>query len=321
MVTASYCTEPLRNKLQGLAIQSGVVQNSPQAFSAVEIEGENGLFGYAVKSSIRTEAHTPRFAKADIFVRRKDADETPSAHVVFANRRYGVRSAERVLARNKNGLVYGAQDIQRTQLWIIDQGRSDEGALPFKNRDAVVTLTVRTDSGCKYHATVGTEGKATWKRHDTRRQDGGTRRHQILRERQNGAGTARSHIVASVRSQKAPARVKPYNWASVANDSAGEVERQHPVEAAVYEQQLLRRLDREAARIPDSRIIAEDTDRPSTQVEGQERVVPIAIHATGARDNKPHSLLLRNRLRRAAYEAWRLARATSAALMPSKASP
>jgi hypothetical protein len=72
----------------------------------MEVEGDNRLFGYAIKIPVRTEAQTPRFAKTDVFVRRKDADEIPSAHVVFANRRYGIRSAERVLACNKNGPVY-----------------------------------------------------------------------------------------------------------------------------------------------------------------------------------------------------------------------
>ena len=105
MATAWSCTEPLRNKLQGLAIQSGVVQNSPQAFSAMQVEGDDRLLGYAVKISIGTDAQTPRFAKADVFVRRKDADEIPSKHVTFANRRHGIRSAEGVFACNKDGAV------------------------------------------------------------------------------------------------------------------------------------------------------------------------------------------------------------------------
>ena len=72
----------------------------------MEVEGDNRLFGYAVKISVRTKAQTPGFAKADLFVRRKDADEIPSEHVIFANRRHGIRSAERVFACNKNGSVW-----------------------------------------------------------------------------------------------------------------------------------------------------------------------------------------------------------------------
>jgi hypothetical protein len=45
------------------------VQNSPETFSAVEVEGDNCLFGYAVKIAVRTKAQTPGLAKADLFAR------------------------------------------------------------------------------------------------------------------------------------------------------------------------------------------------------------------------------------------------------------
>ena len=97
----------LREKHQGLAMQTWELKRTPEAFAAPNIEGENFILGDAIKIPIGTKAKTARPAKRLRSFGAKDAHKMSIRGVVFPDCRHSIGRSKWILAGYDNVTVGG----------------------------------------------------------------------------------------------------------------------------------------------------------------------------------------------------------------------
>src|SRR5579864_3764136 len=89
----------LREKRQSLPVQPRKLHHHPETFAVHKIESNNFVLGDAIEIAIGTEAKSARPAKFAEPVGTKDAHKMSVRSIVFTDRRHGIGSSKRILAR------------------------------------------------------------------------------------------------------------------------------------------------------------------------------------------------------------------------------
>jgi hypothetical protein len=266
----------------------GTVDDRSGEIARLEIEGHDLVSGHTVEVAVWAEPQASGVAEEDRPVSSEDPYESAAGAVVLANARNGVAPAEGPFAGHHNVAVRRHGEIKGAQLRIFDQAWREEMAVSIEYLGCVFADARRAHARRQEHATIGSECKPPWEWDDLWRKvrNGGsvqTRRHS-----HDGAETTGAQVVAPIGSEHSCAGVELVDRAGVLQDLSLPVYGEHAIVTVVDVEQVAAGVDAQSARVSDTAVVTERSQRGADDIEGEDGSVSCAVRALSLENEESH---------------------------------